>query len=304
MSNRIPKVPVNAPDNPVPVVTGSNADSCWSSLAAEPLSNYYPSYFGDFSLSINQDSCVLDRNSDVLANQIGINDDRERSHFSRSAVAYASGTTTTSSNQSVSSYSSEDLPKKSNDSGGGGFNATTATSTKVKKKVQKRVRLPRFAFMTKSEVDHLEDGYRWRKYGQKAVKNSPFPRSYYRCTHTECKVKKRVERFWEDPTVVITTYEGQHCHHTIGLTRGGFMSYENVLSTQFALPPPRFYYPGAKVQTGQDGSVDTIQSIDHLQDEVTRENSGVLAICNQSSGKIRMDQGLLEDIVSPRPRDS
>jgi hypothetical protein len=33
-----------------------------------------------------------------------------------------------------------------------------------------------FAFMTKSDVDHLEDGYRWRKYGQKAVKNSPFPR--------------------------------------------------------------------------------------------------------------------------------
>jgi len=30
--------------------------------------------------------------------------------------------------------------------------------------------------MTKSEIDHLEDGYRWRKYGQKAVKNSPFPR--------------------------------------------------------------------------------------------------------------------------------
>ena len=25
------------------------------------------------------------------------------------------------------------------------------------------------------EVDHLEDGYKWRKYGQKAVKNSPFP---------------------------------------------------------------------------------------------------------------------------------
>lgn len=37
---------------------------------------------------------------------------------------------------------------------------------------------PRFAFMTKSEVDHLEDGYRWRKYGQKAVKNSPFPRYF------------------------------------------------------------------------------------------------------------------------------
>ncbi|PNX58865.1 hypothetical protein L195_g051129, partial [Trifolium pratense] len=29
--------------------------------------------------------------------------------------------------------------------------------------------------MTKSEVDHPEDGYKWRKYGKKATKNSPFP---------------------------------------------------------------------------------------------------------------------------------
>lgn len=48
--------------------------------------------------------------------------------------------------------------------------------SKGKKKGEKKQREPRFAFMTKSEVDHLEDGYRWRKYGQKAVKNSPYPR--------------------------------------------------------------------------------------------------------------------------------
>jgi len=47
---------------------------------------------------------------------------------------------------------------------------------RLKKKKEKREKEGRFAFMTKSEVDHLEDGYRWRKYGQKAVKNSPFPR--------------------------------------------------------------------------------------------------------------------------------
>lgn len=47
---------------------------------------------------------------------------------------------------------------------------------KPKKKNQKKQREPRFAFMTKSEVDHLDDGYKWRKYGQKAVKNSPYPR--------------------------------------------------------------------------------------------------------------------------------
>ncbi|KAM0881266.1 hypothetical protein ACQ4PT_033056 [Festuca glaucescens] len=88
------------------------------------------------------------------------------------------------------------------------------------KKGQKRARQQRFAFMTKSEIDHLEDGYRWRKYGQKAVKNSPYPRSYYRCTNSKCTVKKRVERSSDDPSVVITTYEGQHCHHTTSFQRG------------------------------------------------------------------------------------
>jgi hypothetical protein len=53
-------------------------------------------------------------------------------------------------------------------------------ANKGKGKGEKRPRQPRFAFMTKSEVDHLEDGYRWRKYGQKAVKNSPFPRYVHR----------------------------------------------------------------------------------------------------------------------------
>lgn len=56
-------------------------------------------------------------------------------------------------------------------------------SLKAKKKNQKKQREPRFAFMTKSEVDQLDDGYRWRKYGQKAVKNSPYPRYLYVHTH-------------------------------------------------------------------------------------------------------------------------
>ncbi|XP_026430644.1 WRKY transcription factor 71-like [Papaver somniferum] len=92
---------------------------------------------------------------------------------------------------------------------------------KIKKGNQnKKQREPRFAFMTKSEVDHLEDGYRWRKYGQKAVKNSPFPRSYYRCTSASCGVKKRVERSCDDPTIVVTTYEGKHTHTSPVMPRG------------------------------------------------------------------------------------
>ncbi|URD84937.1 hypothetical protein MUK42_28789 [Musa troglodytarum] len=81
-------------------------------------------------------------------------------------------------------------------------NDKSKTLSKPKKRGEKRRREPRFAFMTKSEVDHLEDGYRWRKYGQKAVKNSPFPRSYYRCTSQTCLVKKTVERSSQDPAIV------------------------------------------------------------------------------------------------------
>ncbi|KAG2717620.1 hypothetical protein I3760_03G184000 [Carya illinoinensis] len=91
---------------------------------------------------------------------------------------------------------------------------------KKPKKKEKRQREPRVAFLTKSEIDHLEDGYRWRKYGQKAVKNSPYPRSYYRCTSPKCIVKKRVERSFQDPSTVITTYEGQHNHHCPANLRG------------------------------------------------------------------------------------
>ncbi|XP_076955716.1 WRKY transcription factor 28-like [Bidens hawaiensis] len=91
---------------------------------------------------------------------------------------------------------------------------------KQKKKDEKKKREPRFAFMTKSDIDHLEDGYRWRKYGQKAVKNSPYPRSYYRCTTQKCTVKKRVERSYQDPSTVIITYEGQHNHHLPATLRG------------------------------------------------------------------------------------
>jgi len=34
----------------------------------------------------------------------------------------------------------------------------------------------RVAFRMKSEADVVEDGYKWRKYGKKMVKNSPNPR--------------------------------------------------------------------------------------------------------------------------------
>nr|QGQ64077.1 WRKY transcription factor 54 [Santalum album] len=70
------------------------------------------------------------------------------------------------------------------------------------------------AFKVKSSTDILDDGYKWRKYGKKMVKNSPNPRNYYRCSADGCPVKKRVERDREDPVYVVATYEGKHNHET------------------------------------------------------------------------------------------
>ncbi|XP_076905464.1 uncharacterized protein LOC143561222 [Bidens hawaiensis] len=91
----------------------------------------------------------------------------------------------------------------------------TTGGDEPKTKRKRKEKEPRFAFMTRTEIDHLDDGYRWRKYGQKAVKNSHFPRSYYKCTNASCNVKKRVERCMGDPSYIITTYEGKHNHPVI-----------------------------------------------------------------------------------------
>ncbi|CAH8384394.1 unnamed protein product [Eruca vesicaria subsp. sativa] len=117
---------------------------------------------------------------------------------------------------------------------GGEENESSKKVGKTKKN-EKKQREPRVSFMTKSEVDHLEDGYRWRKYGQKAVKNSPYPRSYYRCTTQRCNVKKRVERSFQDPTVVITTYEGQH-NHPIPTNLRGSSAAAAMYSADFMTP--------------------------------------------------------------------
>ncbi|GKV25271.1 hypothetical protein SLEP1_g34732 [Rubroshorea leprosula] len=66
----------------------------------------------------------------------------------------------------------------------------------------------------KSEMEVLDDGYKWRKYGKKSVKNSPNPRNYYKCSSGGCHVKKRIERDREDSSYVITTYEGVHNHES------------------------------------------------------------------------------------------
>ncbi|KAL1193727.1 WRKY transcription factor 8 [Cardamine amara subsp. amara] len=197
-----------------------------------------PSSSEFFNTSINQEN--------GLYNAYNYNS----SHKSHEVVGGGGATIESETRVSASPSSSEADHRPGEDSGkslrkreavdGGEDDQPSQKLVKTKKKEEKKQKEPRVSFMTKTEVDHLEDGYRWRKYGQKAVKNSPYPRSYYRCTTQKCNVKKRVERSYQDPTVVITTYESQHNHPLPTNRRTGMFSGSAASDCNPTVPSPIF----------------------------------------------------------------
>ncbi|XP_027355379.1 probable WRKY transcription factor 17 [Abrus precatorius] len=79
-----------------------------------------------------------------------------------------------------------------------------------KNRVKKTIRVPA---ISSKIADIPPDEYSWRKYGQKPIKGSPYPRGYYKCsTMRGCPARKHVERASDDPTMLIVTYEGEHRH--------------------------------------------------------------------------------------------
>ncbi|KAJ9555837.1 hypothetical protein OSB04_010451 [Centaurea solstitialis] len=62
-----------------------------------------------------------------------------------------------------------------------------------------------------------DDGYNWRKYGQKLILGSKYPRSYYRCTYRKaknCLATKQVQRTDGIPAICDISYKGKHtCNH-------------------------------------------------------------------------------------------
>ncbi|PNX99199.1 WRKY transcription factor, partial [Trifolium pratense] len=74
-----------------------------------------------------------------------------------------------------------------------------------------------------------EDGYNWRKYGQKQVRGSEYPRSYYKCTQSNCQVKKKVERS-HDGQITEIIYRGHHNHAIPHSSRRGSVPSNDEMS--------------------------------------------------------------------------
>ncbi|XP_019706198.1 WRKY DNA-binding transcription factor 70-like isoform X2 [Elaeis guineensis] len=80
------------------------------------------------------------------------------------------------------------------------------------KGVHSRRRHPQSWTIITSSPHH--DGHEWRKYGQKNILSSEFPRCYYRCTHRNdqgCLAAKIVQqKDSNDPPMFVVTYIRQH----------------------------------------------------------------------------------------------
>ncbi|CAO2182983.1 unnamed protein product [Urochloa humidicola] len=87
------------------------------------------------------------------------------------------------------------------------------------------------------------DSWAWRKYGQKPIKGSPFPRAYYRCSSNKgCPARKQVERDRARPDMVVVTYSFEH-NHSDAVPRAAQQQNRqapkpNKQQAQPAAPPP------------------------------------------------------------------
>lgn len=80
------------------------------------------------------------------------------------------------------------------------------------------------------------DSWAWRKYGQKPIKGSPYPRGYYRCSSSKgCPARKQVERSSSDPTMLVVTYSCEH-NHSWPLPKSHHRSAAVILNTSIPSP--------------------------------------------------------------------
>ncbi|KAL4271208.1 hypothetical protein GQ457_13G027240 [Hibiscus cannabinus] len=103
--------------------------------------------------------------------------------------------------------------RKSEDSGESIKSSPSASALALKDRRGSYKRRKCVASRTNISSALIDDGYAWRKYGQKKILNANHPRSYYRCTHRSeqgCEATKQVQKIQDDPPKYETIYSGHH----------------------------------------------------------------------------------------------
>ncbi|KAI3990501.1 hypothetical protein MKX01_022801 [Papaver californicum] len=117
---------------------------------------------------------------------------------------------------------------------------STTTTTKSLKPTLKRRKVQQKRLVCKVPAEGVSaDIWAWRKYGQKPIKGSPYPRGYYKCSSSKgCMAKKLVERSYSEPSMFLITYKAEHNHpipthrnSPAGSTRNSVNSKPNTSAT-------------------------------------------------------------------------
>ncbi|KAM3195281.1 hypothetical protein ACQJBY_071406 [Aegilops geniculata] len=113
-----------------------------------------------------------------------------------------------------------DSPRSADEGGAGmaGRDAAQAQERQGQGVCKRRKGLPRwtekFRIPDDANLEYTpDDGFSWRKYGQKDILGAKFPRGYYRCTYRNaqgCAATRQVQRSDADLAVFDVTYQGAH----------------------------------------------------------------------------------------------
>ncbi|KAJ4712003.1 putative WRKY family transcription factor [Melia azedarach] len=153
-------------------------------------------------------------------------------------------------------------PRPVSISANGTINIDEAAQPKKGKNQQKRV--------VQQVTDALScDMWAWRKYGQKPIKGSPYPRSYYRCSSSKgCLARKQVERSSTDPGQFIITYSAEH-NHTHPIRRSSLAGSTRSKTLMRSTVPAATSQPADQAQTVLSPITPLARSI---EDEFVQEN--------------------------------
>ncbi|KAK9055263.1 hypothetical protein SSX86_026345 [Deinandra increscens subsp. villosa] len=82
-----------------------------------------------------------------------------------------------------------------------------------KKKISSKREIKRVPITGSKVTSVPADDYSWKKYGEKRIAGSAYPRVYYKCnTGKGCPARKSVELAIDDSKMLVVTYDGGHIH--------------------------------------------------------------------------------------------
>ncbi|KAJ3671021.1 hypothetical protein LUZ60_008447 [Juncus effusus] len=125
------------------------------------------------------------------------------------------------------------------------------------------------------ECSPPSDSWAWRKYGQKPIKGSPYPRGYYRCSSSKgCPARKQVERSRADPTTLVITYSFDH-NHAWPMPRSHHHHPNSRSKSQTLIQKPLISTPQPDLVTTTTSQPDKLELEDHqkpIKEEIEKSS--------------------------------